>query len=505
MPFSPKNLGDLIDRSKDLNRLAIIDLRLPDAPKEYSFGDMDRLSGGVARYLQSRGFPRGSRIAVASLNRAEYIAVYFGVMRAGHVIVPVNIKLPKDIIDFVIDDSTIILAFADSATRDKLPAGLEVIDFDDTGPKGFHALVKPSDFDTVTPEADELAQILYTSGSTGRPKGVLLTHAGQLWVLAAKALPPEFANERQVLAQPLFHMNGLIVTKCVFLGGASMVMMPSFNPVVYTEALAKYRVTSAFAIPTMFARVVKVLDERKDIDLSNIKQIVLASAPLTQALVDRVRAAVPTASVSNNFGTTEAGAAVFGKHPAGLPTPDLSIGYPVPRSEVKLVDGPDEDHGTLMMRNPALMVGYQNLPEKTAQVVKDGWYISGDVMRRDKNGFFFFFGRADDMFVCSGENIYPLEVEKMLERHPAVQQASVVPLPDDERGQVPVAFIVPVAGEKPTVETLKAFSIDNGPAYQHPRRIEIRADLPLAGTNKIDRNALIKRARELEAAGQWTK
>jgi len=504
MATFPTNLGDLIDRSQDLNRLAIVDLRLPDAPKEYTFADMDRLSGGVARYLQSRNFPKGSRIAVAAFNRAEYIAVYFGVMRAGHVVVPVNIKLPKDIIDFIIDDSSIILAFADAGARDKLPASLEVIEFDDDGPRGFAALAKPSEFDTVTPGASDLAQILYTSGSTGRPKGVLLPHAGQLWVLKAKALPPEFARERQILAQPLFHMNGLIVTKCIFLGGASLVVMPSFNPVAYTEAMAKYKITSAFAIPTMFARVVKVLDERPDIDLSAIKQIVLASAPLTQALVDRVRAAVPTASVSNNFGTTEAGAAVFGKHPDGLPTPDLSIGYPVPGSDVKLVDGHDENHGTLMMRNPALMVGYQNLPEKTAQVVKDGWYISGDVMRRDKNGFFYFFGRADDMFVCSGENIYPLEVEKMLERHPAIQQASVVPLPDDERGQVPVAFIVPVAGQTLTADEVKKFAIDNGPAYNHPRRVEFRADLPLAGTNKIDRNALIKRARELEAEKKWS-
>lgn len=505
MTIRPKNLGDLIDRSQDLSRLAIVDLRVPEAPREYSYAEMDQLSGGVASYLQSRNFPRGSRIAVAALNRAEYIAVYFGVMRAGHTVVPVNIKLPKDIIDFIIEDSEIILAFADAAMRGKLPPSLEVIDFDDEGAAGFAALAKPSEFDTVPPGPDDLAQVLYTSGSTGRPKGVLLTHAGQLWVLAAKALPPEFARERQILAQPLFHMNGLIVTKCVFLGGASMVVMPSFNPVAYTEALSKYRVTSAFAIPTMFARVVKVLEDRKDIDLSSIKQIVLASAPLSQAMVDRVQAAISGAPVSNNFGTTEAGAAVFGKHPKGIPTPPLSLGYPVRGSDVKLVDGSDADHGTLLMRNPALMVGYANLPEKTAQVIKDGWYISGDVMRRDENGFYYFFGRADDMFVCSGENIFPLEVEKLLERHPGVQQASVVPLPDDERGQVPVAFIVPVAGAAPTVEEIKKFSIDNGPAYQHPRRVEIRSDLPLAGTNKIDRNALTRRARELEAEGKWSR
>ena len=130
---------------------------------------------------------------------------------------------------------------------------------------------------------------------------------------------------------------------------------PGFSPAAYTEALAKYRVTSAFAIPTMFARVVKELAVRDDLDLSAIKQIVLASAPLTLAMIDRVRTAIPSATVGNNYGTTEAGAAVFGKHPKGVATPDLSLGYPVPGSDVKLVDGPDENQGTLLMRNPALI------------------------------------------------------------------------------------------------------------------------------------------------------
>jgi len=505
MLTDPVNLGDLIDRSQDQNRIAIIDLRSPEQPREYSYAEMDRLSDGVAQYLTGRGFARGTRIAIASLNRAEYIACYFGIMRAGMVVVPVNVKLPQDIIDFIVDDAEIALAFTDQANRQKLASLVETIDFDDQTPDGFHAVVRPSEFETVTPESQELAQILYTSGSTGRPKGVLLSHAGQLWVLKAKALPPEMAEERQILAQPLFHMNGLIVTKCIFLSGASLVVMPSFTPTAYTEALAKYRVTSAFAIPTMFARVVKELAGRADLDLSALKQIILASAPLTLAMIERVRNAIPSATVGNSYGTTEAGAAVFGKHPDGIPTPDLSLGYPVPGSEVKLVDGPNENEGTLLMRNPALMLGYNKLPEKTAQVMRDGWYVSGDVMRRDEQGFFFFFGRADDMFVCSGENIYPNEVEKMLERHTQIQQAVIVPLPDDERGHVPVAFIVTAPGASLTVDEIKRFAIENGPAYQHPRRVEIRSDLPLAGTNKIDRTLLTQRARVLEASGKWSQ
>jgi acyl-CoA synthetase (AMP-forming)/AMP-acid ligase II len=125
----------------------------------------------------------------------------------------------------------------------------------------------------------------------------------------------------------------------------------------------------------------------------------------------------------------------------------------------------------LLMRNPALLSGYHNLPEKSAQVLQNGWYYSGDVMRRDADGFYYFIGRADDMFVCAGENIYPVEVEKLLEKHPDVAQCSVVPLPDEERAQVPVAFVVRREGASVDAETLKQHALANGPAYQHPRRV----------------------------------
>jgi acyl-CoA synthetase (AMP-forming)/AMP-acid ligase II len=151
------------------------------------------------------------------------------------------------------------------------------------------------------------------------------------------------------------------------------------------------------------------------------------------------------------------------------------------------------------------MAGYLNLPEKTAQVLHDGWYRTGDVIRRDQDGFHYFVGRADDMFICSGENIYPGEVEKMLERHPAVQQAAVVPLADEERGQMPAAFVVLRNGMEAGVGDIRAFSIANGPAYQHPRRVAFVAELPLAGTGKVDRSALIARAAEFERDGRWSR
>ena len=154
--------------------------------------------------------------------------------------------------------------------------------------------------------------------------------------------------------------------------------------------------------------------------------------------------------------------------------------------------GPTE--GVLHIRTPALMSGYLNREADTRKRLVDGWYDTGDVMRRDANGFVFFVGRADDMFQCGGENVYPGEVEKLLGRHPDVAQVCVVPVADEIKYQLPVAFVVPKPGASPSEDALRRFALDNGPPYAHPRAVWFVPELPLAGTNKIDRKTLIERA-----------
>lgn len=497
------NLGDLIDRSRDLSRPAIIDLRDRNAPRTWSHGEIDRMAGGVAAYLQKRGLKRGAYVGIVALNRAEYACAYFGIMRAGYVAVPVNIKLPRETMDFIVEDAQLEFAFVDDGGKALLGDRVPSLNFDDHGPAGFAATIVPTDVATVEVEADEIGQMLYTSGSSGRPKGVPLTHSGQAWALSMRVpdIPPE---TRYIIAQPLFHMNGLFSLKTTFAANASVVLMPGFDTRAYIEALSRYKVTDLIAVPTMFARIVKEADLIRSLDFA-LTKIALASAPTTLALIEQVKEAFPAAEVALGYGTTEAGPAVFGPHPDGLKMPPLSIGYPLREGELKLVDNPNGAGQVLMMRNPAVMAGYRNLPEKSDEVLHDGWYYSGDVMRRDENGFFFFVGRADDMFVCSGENIYPVEVEKMLEGHPAVQQAAVVPLADEERGQMPVAFVVPKGTADIRFDDIKTFSLAHGPAYQHPRRVKVIPELPWAGTNKIDRKALIAQARALEAEHGWSE
>ena len=497
------NLGDLIDRDRDLDRPAIIDLRDRTSPRTFSHREIDRLAGGVARYLTDRGLNRGDHVAIVSANRAEYVAAYFGIMRAGFVAVCVNVKLPRDTLDFIAQDAAVVLAFTDKAGREQWPAGMPVIDFDGDGPEGFRASIDPSAFETLSMGPDEIGQMLYTSGSTGRPKGVPLSHSGQLWALSTRVTGPA-PDERYLIAQPLFHMNGLFSMKTVFAQNASVVLMPGFDTRPYIEAMSRYGVTTITAVPTMFARVVKEDALVRSLPME-VTKIGLGSAPITLALIERIQALFPGVAIPLGYGTTEAGPVVFGPHPDGIPTPPLSLGYPIAGSDMRWAVDPDAQEGVLMMRNPSLMAGYRNLPETTAKAMRDGWYYSGDVMRRDQEGFYYFVGRADDMFVCSGENIYPAEVETVLERHPDVQQAAVVPLPDEERGQVPVAFVVTRPLHEVGVQDLKSFVLAHAPAYQHPRRIEFLPDLPWAGTNKIDRKALIDRARQLEASQGWPR
>jgi len=493
------NLGDLFDGSADPEKIALVDLADASQPREWTHGEMDEAARAVARGLLARGYGRGDRIAILSANCAAYVAAYLGIMRAGMVAVPVSFKLPRDAVHYVLADADVRLVFADAERRAACPPGLAVVDLD--GP-GFEELLDPGPFAAVRPGANEVAMFLYTSGSTGRPKGVPLSHAGQLWSVMHRVRgAADLARHRFVVAAPLYHMNGLATTKTVLASHASMVLLPQFRAPAYVEAIARYRGTWLSGVPTMLALVARETELLARSDLRSVERVGVGSAPLTQTLIDTVKRIFPGALVTNGYGTTEAGPIAFGpNHPRGIPRPDISLGYPVEEIRLRLVRDGDRlaDEGELEIWTPALMEGYHRLPDKTAAVMtEDGYYRTGDVMRRDEHGFYYFVGRADDMFVCGGENIYPGEVERMLERHPEIQQAAVVPVADEVRGQKPVAFVVTAPGAALTAAMVKDFALAHGPAYAHPRHVELVAELPLAGTGKIDRRLLIERAEAL--------
>ncbi len=497
------NLGDLIDDGRDPEKVAVVDLGGEEVPREFTYLELDGMASGVARALAQRGLVRGDRVAILAANRAEYLAAYFGIMRAGFVAVPVNFKFPRQTIHFIMQDAGAKLLFCDKPRRADCPPDLPVVCFGDDGAESFDSFLDPGPFAAIVPKPDEPGMFLYTSGSTGTPKGVVLSHQSHIWV-AETRLAPGLDRHRYLIAAPLYHMNALALSLLACAAHASNVLLPQFNARAYIEAIERYRSTWLTAVPPMIAMMLREKDLLARTDLSSVQFIRMGSAPVSASLMDAIQRALPQAAVTNAYGTTEAGPVVFGPHPKGLPQPEMSVGYPHPKVQLRLVDGDNRDavEGVLEMKCPAMMNGYHNRPDVRPPFTADGFYITGDVFRRDENGFHYFVGRTDDMFVSGGENIYPADVERMLERHPDIAQAAVVPIDDDIKGQKPVAFVIAKAGHTPSEDDVKTFALANAPAYQHPRFVWFVDELPLASTNKVDRVALHRDAEARLAASR---
>jgi long-chain acyl-CoA synthetase len=488
--MSLKNLAAILDPNAPDDRALIIEVSPEGNEKLHlSYGEGRRRIAAVARGLLKRGLKRGEAVAIVAANSADYLVLYMATMAAGLVSVCVNHKLPRETVAHIMKDSAIKLAIAD-AERAPLVAPLVPT----VAIERLDTLLDPGPFDPVDMQPEEVAMVLYTSGSTGLPKGVPLTHGGYIWATGATPEQrPGIEGRKAIIAAPLFHMNGLFSAKLVMLNGGTIVLMTSFTAKGYIRAVDRLRVDMVTSVPTMLALVMRETDELAQADLSCVATAITGSAPATAEFFEQMQLLFPNAETANSWGTTESGPLAFGPHPNGLPKPLGSLGYPRKGIDLKFV-GADPNQGVLHIRTPALMSGYLNREADTKKRLIDGWYDTGDVMRRDENGFVFFVGRADDMFQCGGENVYPGEVEKLLGRHPDVAQACVVPVADEIKYQLPVAFVVAKPGTRPSEDALRRFALDNGPAYAHPRAVWFVDELPLAGTNKIDRKALVDRA-----------
>lgn len=514
-PVAPTgNLGGIASRWCGTDRIAFLDATGGDlqVPVPVTYDDLDDRSGRLAAGLRVRGLGHGDRVGILADNSVDYAVSYLGIARGGQVTVPLNTRQPAETLAWVAGDASLALVLHDGDNAERCPDGVPAIEI---GSEAWHELLDHHPDPIAQVEPDAVAVQMYTSGSTGRPKGVLLTHGGQLFSIdqyLAGVMPMD-PDERLLVSAPMYHKNAQMQLKMALALGGSVVLLRRFDAEDYLRAIDLHRVTALTGVPTMFALMFGLLGARTDlatdIDLSSVRRLSIGSAPMTQALFDQARSRFGSGVViTNGYGTTEV-VAVFGGHPDGLPRPDTSVGHPLAAVQTRLVDpatGADavadpatgRRQGELWVASPGLMAGYHNLPEVTAAKVTDGWYHTGDVMEADEHGWHHFVGRVDDMFSCAGENVYPGDVEQMLERCAEVHQAAVVPVADELKGALPVAFVVASAGAAPTEQHIKDWALANGPAYQHPRAVWFVDELPLAGTAKIDKAALAA-----EAVRRW--
>ncbi|MHA1570720.1 MAG: class I adenylate-forming enzyme family protein, partial [Alphaproteobacteria bacterium] len=485
------------------DNIAIFDLS-QDPPREVRYGEIEDRLNRFASLTRDMGLVPGDRMAMAIGNRFEFVEIMYGAMRAGVVPVPLNVKLGADVLAFTIEDAGCKAAFVEPSCSPVIvdvinKAGLEHKYAFDPTPAGwqcYEAALMASDNQFDPPELTDNHPSFqpYTSGSTGRPKGVVLTHAGQLWwIRAVQKYWPSGDEDRVLAAVPLYHKNAMAgAIKPMLHCGGSVVLLPNFEPRRFLKVLAEYGCTYAGSVPAVFTLLLQEKDLIASLDFSALKGLKLGSAPVQEELMRAVEAAF-NVSVGESYGLTEGGPVMIGSPLDDRKVPFGSCGVAWPEGEIKLidVDGKEDPHdGELWVRNPGVTPGYYNLPDVNAERLKDGWLATGDLFHLDDQGFYYFRGRTDDMFNCGGENIYPKEVENLLIRHEEVYDASVVAVPHDLKGNVPVAMVMLAKGGQATEALLKNFCLENGPAYAHPRRITIVSEMPLSGVGKVDRNAV---------------
>ena len=466
----------------------------PEGTTTLSYGELEAQVQARAAQLHARIRP-GQTVGILGLNSPAWLVAFYAVQRAGGVPVPVSHKLPAETLGYVLRDAGVELLLVDDHTRGLVPTGAELLDLATPAP--------PASFTSVVPQPQDTAMILYTSGSTGRPKGVLLSQASHLWVIDQTARTVAPGSTRVLISAPLYHMNALTNSQRSLASGATVVLLPAFTPDLFVDALEAHAVTELSGVPPMFAMLLQRPELLAGRDLSSVRAVYMGSAPAAPALFDQLRDTFPNADILFGYGTTESGPVVFTQHPGGLPTPDGSVGVANPAVELRLVDEqgrPTTGRGVLEIRNPALLSGYHNRPDVPVPVTPDGFHHTKDVFRVDENGFYFFAGREDDMFTSGGENVFPRSVEQVLEAHPAVDQAVVVPVPDDVKGAKPVAFVTLRPGSTADEQELKAHVLGRLEPFAHPRRVWVLPHIPLSSTNKADREGLAARAVELLGA-----
>ena len=465
-----------------------------------SYRQLDRDSARVAGLLRERGLEPGDRVGIMLPNTSEFAVVYYGVLRAGGVAVPMNPLLKAREVEFYLADSGARLmfvwgAFAEEARAGAERAGAEAIVVD---PAGFGELLAsaPAAGEMADRADDDTAVLLFTSGTTGQPKGAELTHANltaNREVMRADLL--RLTPDDVIFGGlPLFHAFGQTCTlNTAVAAGACLTLLPRFFPGQALQILDQHRVTIFAGVPTMYSALLHA-PERDQYDVRRLRLSFSGGAALPVEVLHGFEAAFGCA-VLEGYGLSETSPVASFNHPDRERRPG-SIGTPISGVEMKVVDaGGDEvppgESGEIVIRGHNVMKGYWRRPEETAAAIRDGWFHTGDLGRVGENGYLFIVGRQKDLIIRGGYNVYPREVEEVMHEHPAVAEVAVIGLPHPELGEEVGAAVALRPGAVATPDELRDFVKRQVAAYKYPRRVWIVDALPKNATGKIMKRDIV--------------
>lgn len=496
--------------------------------RRISYREFDELVDRTAAGLLRFGIARGDRVAAWLPNRAEFLHVYFACARLGAIFIPLNIRLGEGEVEYLLRHSATSLLFIEPEFAGsnylesslnfwpKLPALRGIVVVGEEGAAGtvrFSELAVKGDTTSVRSHeaataADDVALVMYTSGTTGMPKGVMHTHRGlDFYGTAALSVGLFRPDDRVLIQVPLATTAGSIIqTLPIVMAGGTLVLMDVFKGARSLELIGTEKITCYVAPPTIYMLQLNTQDYER-YETSTLRHLIIGAAPVPVELAVQIGRRMP-GRLTNAYGTTEVGGLVT-YMPEDAPRKKVitTCGVAIPGYEVRIVDEQRTAvtvgaTGEVAVRGGSVMTGYYRDDAQTREVLDDsGWWYSGDLGTLDEDGYLKIVGRKKEMYIRGGFNIYPAEVEEVLQRHPEVLMCAVIGVPDPVLGERGRAVIVAKDGSQLTGEAVKQFCRGQIADFKIPDQVEFRSSMPLTGLGKIKKSALLEEA-ERENEGE---
>ncbi len=473
-----------------------------------SYRELDERVSSIAHELRAAGVVRGSRVAVLLWNCAEFVEAYYACLRLGAICVPLNYRLAAEELRYELGHSASSVLFTEQrfhatvdSVLDQLPELRLLVTTAATAPSGWRRhgdlAAHPGVVVADEPVAmDDVQRIMYTSGTTARPKAAMTTHGQVCWGAVTRALEFGLSSaDVSLTVGPLYHVGALdtFTTPMLYLGG-TVVIHSRFDPREAVRAIADHRITNCWMAPTMLNMIFQLPDVTS-YGTDSLRVVIGGGEKAPLPLLERLARDWPTVGFYDVYGLTECQGLATHLSPERARDKAGSVGLPTRGRELRIVDEEDRDvepgqPGEVLVRGPVVFPGYFDAPEATAETLRDGWLHTGDVARRDDEGFVYIVDRKKDMILSGAENIAPAEIERVIDELPEVLEVAVVAMPDDRWGEVPVAFVAARDGQRIDVDAVSAHCTTRLAGFKVPRTVTVVEALPRTPSGKVLKRAL---------------